>query len=224
MDDRTGKGAGIALIISALMITVTMVLHPVGGSIEHLRKISGMIVMTHSLALLSIPPMALGGWWVTKNLDPGTPLGLLAFVTFCTGLVAVMIAGAVNGLVVPLFLSRHPNIQPDELPNIQLILQYGFSINRAMDYIFIVGCCISLTMWSLMILRKKGVTFPTWLGYLGVLLCLTGVGSLALKAELTSLMGFRVVIGGLVGWIVLAGYFLYRKSNFPADLKKRVDR
>ena len=58
------KNAGISLIVFTVLIFFTMVLHPAGGSFEHLLKITSLIVVTHAVAIASIPFAVIGFWGV----------------------------------------------------------------------------------------------------------------------------------------------------------------
>ena len=54
------KKAGIALLSGAFLMLATMVLHPSGGNLRHLLKTARVIVISHSLALIAIPLLAVG--------------------------------------------------------------------------------------------------------------------------------------------------------------------
>src|SRR5882672_3468249 len=90
----------------------TMVLHPAGGSIEYIQKISTVIMTTHALAILSVPFWILGFWGLTKQLEDSSLVSLAAFIIMTVGLFAVVIAAAVNGLALPLFANHYLDAPP----------------------------------------------------------------------------------------------------------------
>ncbi|MEQ8474202.1 MAG: hypothetical protein RIC35_23605 [Marinoscillum sp.] len=199
--------AGRFLLSGAVMIIITMALHPVGGSIEHLQSVRSMIIGTHTLAILSVPILIIGFWGITQILGKDQWINLLAFVIICVGLIAVMIAAATNGLVVPFFLDQaNPDLDRTIL---SLILKYSFSLNKAMDYIFIGSCCLSVGLWSASIVRTNKL--PKWLGLVGILLSLGAIISIVAGLGLTDLLGFRTFIFGLALWILAISTILMRK-------------
>jgi protein-S-isoprenylcysteine O-methyltransferase Ste14 len=62
MNNSFEKKAGIALVVFTILLVFTMVLHPAGGSVEHLISITGIIVTTHAIAILSLPFGWMGFW------------------------------------------------------------------------------------------------------------------------------------------------------------------
>src|SRR5215212_3852432 len=101
MNNSFEKKAGISLIVFTILLVFTMVLHPAGGSIEYLISITNRIVITHSIALLSLPFGWIGFWGLTRRIGTEHFGSMLAFGMISFGLVAVMIAAATNGLVMP---------------------------------------------------------------------------------------------------------------------------
>ena len=89
-----------------------MVLHPAGGSFEHLLKITSMIVVTHAVAIASIPFAAIGFWGLTSKLGSRNFFAVTAFAVMALSLVAVLLAGTMNGIVLPLFIQHYRDAGP----------------------------------------------------------------------------------------------------------------
>ena len=68
MESHFCKSTSISLILGALLIIITMVMHPSGGSIEHIIKISKTITIAHSLAIFSLPIILFGFYGLTIKL------------------------------------------------------------------------------------------------------------------------------------------------------------
>ena len=68
MQTHFEKKAGLALIVFTTLLIFTMVLHPTGGSVEHLLTIIPVIVITHAIAILSLPFALAGFWGLTKTI------------------------------------------------------------------------------------------------------------------------------------------------------------
>ena len=211
MKNKIEKHAGVSMIIGALLATITMVLHPVGGNIEHLVKISPMIKTSHIIALFSVPFMLFGFWGLTRSIGFDKTFSVLAFATATLGLFAVMIAGAINGLAVPFFVENlnEANVERKEVA--QMILSYGFSLNQAFDYIFIGAICEAFLLWSVAIFKEK--LFPKWIAVLGVILGVGFLVALISGLVLVDLHGFRVFIFGIVIWIAAVGMVLQKTKE-----------
>ena len=168
MNTEYKKTAGLALIIGSVFLIVTMALHPAGGSFEHLLKISKVIVTAHTIAILSIPINLVGFWGFKKSFTKAWGLPMLAFTTISVGHIAALIAAALNGLVLPIFINQYKEATPEKIAAIMPILKFNSALNHAFDYIFIGAMCIAVLLWSIAILITK--EYPNWLAYLGILL------------------------------------------------------
>jgi len=213
MKNKMERGSGTALLLGSLLMIITMGLHPAGGSIEHLIKISSVIIITHSLAIISIPFIVFGFWGLTKRLYDQPLLSTFAFIIICLGMIAVLFAAAVNGLVLPLFLKHFSQASPETINLVKPILAYNTSLNHAFDFIYIGAACAATALWSIAILKTNDL--PKWIGYFGMLIALLFIVLLSTGFTLVDLTGFRVFIFGLVSWIVLTGFLIRRpvKTN-----------
>ncbi len=208
MKNQTNYYSGTALITGAAIMTITMVMHPTGGSLEHLRQISTMIIVAHSLAILSIPVTLFGFWGLTKMLSADNPWSMGAFITMCVGLFAVLLAAAVNGLALPLFISHYKETSPEMTNSLTLLLTYNSALNHAFDYIFIGGVCIAVSLWSVVVIKTS--SFPKWVGYFGLFTCILVIAGFIAGFIFVDLTGFRVFIAGLVVWMAIVGVLLKR--------------
>ena len=211
MKSKFEKAAGISLLIGSFLMFVTMVLHPVGGSFEHILKVRTMGIIAHSIALVSIPFTWIGFWGITKRLDNAPFFSRVAFSFITFGLIAVMLAAAVNGLVLTVFVERYADASPEVIDSITPILHYNGALNHAFDYIFIAGMCVSVLFWSIAILKTKG--FPIWLGWMGIVLSLVALLMWVFGFIFVDLHGFRMFIFGTAAWIVCAGFLLMRSKS-----------
>jgi len=208
--------SGPALILASVMMTITMVMHPTGGSFEHLQHISTMIIITHSLAILSIPITIFGFLGLTKRLSTDNPLSIGAFITVCIGMFAVLMAAAFNGLALPLFIGQFHNPSSEIRSSLTLLLSYNSTLNHSFDYIFIAGIVIAITLWSVVIIRTK--VFAVWVGYFGIVTCLLVIAGMAAGFLFVNLTGFRVFIAGLVVWMMIIGFILKKQVPVAPEI------
>lgn len=209
MNTNLQKQAGIALIAFTILLVLTMVLHPVGGSVERLIRISGLIIGVHALAIFSLPFGGLGFWGLTRQLGRERLLPLLGFIMACFGLIAAMLAASANGLIMPFFLQRYKDAEPAVIDSIQPVLRYSFMINLAFDYVYTIAFSLAIGCWSVSILRTR--LLSVWLGWLGLAQMAAAVVTLASGVAVNHLMGFRLFVMTMVVWLVFVGVDLYRR-------------
>ncbi|WP_109300023.1 hypothetical protein [Aquimarina sp. AU474] len=207
MDNSFYKSTGISLILGALLIIITMILHPSGGSIAHIIKISQTITITHSLAICSLPIILFGFYGLTIRILDTRRLSVLAFITISFSLIAAMFAALFNGLVLPYFLNQYADRLDQNIDILKPITNFSFAINTSLDYIFIVACCVAILLYSFIILLEN--KFPKWIGYLGIFITLFAVIGGFTSFVFTSLTGFRIFTFSIAFWILSSGALLF---------------
>ena len=211
MQTHFEKKAGLALIVFTTLMIFTMVLHPTGGSVEHLLTIIPVIVITHAIAILSLPFALAGFWGLTKTIGTDNFLAILAFSFIALGLVAVMIAAAANGLVMPLFIQTYKNASAETIASIKLVLRYSLSMNHAFDYIYTGAFCLAVMCWSITIIHTKKL--PAWIGWFGIVTAIAAVVIFITRPGMPGLHAFRLFVSCIVLWILAAGIVLSKKTG-----------
>ena len=194
------------MLIGCFLLFITMVMHSTGGDMAHILDIWGLAVSSHSIAIASIPFLAVGFSGLRARLAEADFLSKLSFSIILTGLVAVMIAGALNGLAYPFYAKVYEGASESTMATLEPITRYGFAVNHAFDYIFMGAVCSSTILWSIAMVRTK--RFPVWLGYFGILLGAVALSLWIFGFEFVDLHGFRIFIFGWVLWVVVVGYLL----------------
>jgi hypothetical protein len=198
------KQAGISLLIFIVLLVFTMVLHPAGGSVAHLIKITNIIIITHAIAILSLPFGWVGFRGLTQVLGRDRFDSILAFAFISIGLVAVLIAAATNGLTMPVFLQDYKDASPETIESIRPVLRYSFAINQAFDYVYTFAFCIAILLWSFAILRTK--TFAAWVGWLGIIVAVGAAVLFISGIAMQNLTGFRLFVSVVVLWMAVMGW------------------
>lgn len=209
MEHQFRKTTALCLYIGALLATITMVLHPTGGSMEYINRIKSVLIFSHSLAISCLPFIGFGAWGLSVLLQTANRISMLAFFVFSFSLIAAMIAAAFNGLVLPYFVGRYLNTDIDANV-LKAILGYGRYINTAMSCIFIAACVFAIGLWSVIIILKAQL--PKWIGYYGFVIIAVGIVGAFTRFNFLSVVGFSVFVFGLVSWLVLAGVFMSRRQ------------
>jgi hypothetical protein len=209
-DNRLG---GIAFILGAISGMITMSLHPVAGAHpltpDQFEKVAIFMVGVHVLAIAGIPFSFLGALALTRRLDSPGRVALTALVIYGLGLVAVMIAPAMSGLVGTEII-RKMIAHGQNLDQWRTLMEYNHIINQAFAQIFVVASCSAVALWSLMIVRSR--VLPIALGIYGLLLgpviVITMIsGSLSLDVH-----GFGLIIFSQAIWFIVAGVCLLRSE------------
>lgn len=216
MKSQPERNSGIALIAGSLLLMVTMLLHPAGGNIQYLQNTVSIIIVSHSIALLTIPFIFVGFWGLTKKLGTDNFISLIAFPILLFGLIAGMIAAAINGLALPIFVQNYKEATPDIIGSLKPTLKFILSLNQAFDFIYIGAMCLSTLFWSVAILLTKKI--PAWLGYLGMVLSLIAIVMLTSGFVFINLHGFRLFILGNIIWTILIGIILMRSHVYTTKI------
>jgi hypothetical protein len=204
------KASGASLLVGCLLAAITMTLHPVGGDIAHISKMKNALFFSHSLAIVCMPLLSFGFWGLTQLLMTKSKTALLAFIILSFGLFAAMIAGCINGLILPKFASNY-NMNDDAIKTVEKIIQYGFVINLMMTYIFISATALSLGIWSILIIKNQQIS--AWLGYFGLVVLAIGLLSVGFKFNFTNLLGFKTFIFLIVSWKIAVGITMIKGTS-----------
>ncbi len=193
-----------------------MVLHPSGGSFEHMLKISAVVMGTHTLALIAIPFILYGFLGLTKKLNGDEFYSKMAFIAILMGLFAVMCAALINGLTLPLYINQYKTASKEIIDSIKPIIYYNSSLNHAFDLVFIGSVCFAVTFWSIAVFRTQ--TLPMWTAYFGITLSLIAIVALIAGFVFFDLTGFRVFIAGFAIWTITIGKLLDKDTNAATNL------
>ena len=206
MNQQSPKTTGISLLIGSLLMFITMLLHPGAGG--GLTEGYTFAIVSHGLAIFSVPFSLLGFWGLAQVLQEDAFLSRIALSIMIIGLFAAVMAASLNGLAMPMFAL---GMKPEWKELADPIFAYNRSLNHAFDYILITAMFISTFLWSVSILRLK--VLPTWLGYLGISLFVIGITAIVAGFYVLDVGGFRTLIYGWAIWIVGVGFRLLEQRK-----------
>lgn len=221
-DDRK---SGIALVAGSLGGLLTMAIHPTGGGslppgqVEHLARLSAI---AHSIAIVSFVLLFLGACGLTRRLAAAARtvnpdrLAFAAVVTFGFACVAILIAAAVSGFIVPDILRHMARDDAANIPQYHLVVDAVFQFNQAFARIYSIGTSIAIALWSAAALRNGGIGRGIAL-YGCVVAILVALGIVAGHLRL-DVHGMAAVVLGQGIWFILAGAQLCRRQDSPAPV------
>lgn len=209
MSSSFEKQAGLLLIIFTVLILLTMILHPAGGNFQHLLKYVPIVIISHSIAIGSLPFGAIGFWGLSRRLGTDNILSIAGFAFAILALIAALLAATTNGLTLPLFVLYNKDISPETIDSLKPNLSYIHSVNAAFDYIYTGAFSIAIAAWSLSALKSR--RFPRPLAVWGIVVAIGVIVMAIFAASPASLYGFYVFAAGLISWTIFAGMALIRK-------------
>ncbi len=210
---------GIAFIVGALGMVITMIFHPTGSDLLHQNREMAqrgemIAVATHSLALFCIPLLFYGFWGVYKKFGKDSPLASAALVSYLFAAFAVMCAGIFSGLIAPNVTNQMLSADESTRKLLSEFLHYNFLINQGFTKVFVVGSSISIILWSVLIFKKS--KFAKAIGIIGFII--SGISLLAFFAGHLKLdvHGFGLFAFAQSIWTILLGIFLFTQQKLKA--------
>jgi hypothetical protein len=205
METFSRKLSGTCLLIGAAMAVLTMILHPVGGSMAHIVKIKGVLIFSHALAIACMPLIAFGLWGLSKTLATQNRMAILSLFIAMFGLGAATLAGVINGLVLPQFAANYVGKETNDLG---AILNYARLFNKSLAYVFMAAITVAILLWSLLIIARGQLS--KWLGYYGLVVFVFGIAALCSTSNMTSVSLFAAFVFGMASWLVAVGILLLK--------------
>ncbi|MGA8029506.1 MAG: hypothetical protein WB992_20380 [Bryobacteraceae bacterium] len=156
-DDRK---SGIALIAGSFGGLLTVAIHPrasgslTAGQVAHLAVASAA---AHSLAIVSFVILFLGACGLVRRIAAADRIAFAAIVIYGFACVAILIAAAVSGFIVPDIMLRMVRDVPAAAQQWKIVISGIFQINQAFARIYAVGAFLAIFLWSISALRNGGL-------------------------------------------------------------------
>ena len=154
------RKSGIALIAGSIGGIVTMTIHPTASGVltpaqfEHLAVVSAI---AHSLAMVSFLILVLGAFGLTRRLAAPDRLAFSGLVVYIFAAIAVLIATAVSGFIIPAIMRHMIRDVPTTAQQWHIVIDSIFQINQAFSRIFTVAASVAVALWSASALRNGGL-------------------------------------------------------------------
>jgi len=209
-DNRKG---GIALISGTLGTIVTMALHPTGHDLlapGRFQSVALLITAVHSLALLCLPILFLGGLVLTRHLLAADRYSIVALVFYGFALVAVMVAAVASGLIAPglgkLILDADAASNASVSQAWRVAFNFNGMINQAFAKVFVVSSSTAIFVWSLAMRRQRiwasSAIYGLFLAPITIVVLLSGHLSLGVH-------GFGMIVLLQALWFVTVGAAMF---------------
>lgn len=202
-DDRK---SGSVLIAGALGLIVTMALHPIPTAsltAEQVVRLMRMSGIAHSIAMVSALLLFLGASGLTRSIQAADRIAFAALVTFGFACIAVLIATAVSGFIMPGIMELMLRDTPANARQWQIVSTGIFQINQAFSRIYSVAASLAMILWSVSALRnggfRRGVAIYGCIGAPIVVIAIA-IGHLRLDVH-----GMAAVVVVQAAWFILVG-------------------
>ncbi|HMF57789.1 MAG TPA: hypothetical protein VK619_15710 [Pyrinomonadaceae bacterium] len=207
---------GIALIFGSLGMVVTMLFHPTGHDLlaqaDQLARRNEMIaVVTHSLALASIPVLFFGFLGLSKRLGWDHALVPAALVAYGFGAVAAMCAAVFSGLVAPVLTRQMLTADDSTQQVLDAVFHHNGLLNQGFAKVFVVASSLAIVFWSVSILRIG--SFARAAGLVGCFVGLVGLAGILSGHLRLDVHGFALFIFAQSVWTILIGVLLCRPGD-----------
>jgi hypothetical protein len=200
------RKSGIALTAGSLGLIITMAMHPIptaslpAEQMVHLMRLSGI---AHSIAMVSALLLFLGACGLTRSILAADGMAFAALVIFGFACVAVLIATAVSGFIVPGIMELMLRDAPANARQWQIVNAGIFQINQAFSRIYSVAASLAMILWSASALRNggfgRGVAIYGCIGAPIVVIAIA-IGHLRLDVH-----GMAAVVLVQAVWFILVG-------------------
>lgn len=208
------RKSGIALIAGSIGGLITMAIHPTAAGVltpvqfERLAVVSGI---AHSLAMISFLLIALGAFGLTQRLAAPDRLAFSGLVVYLFAGVALLIATAVSGFIIPSIMRHMIRDSPAAAPQWHIVIDAIFQVNQAFSRIYTVATSAAIILWSASALRNGGLSRGIAIyGCIASSVLIVGIciGHLKLNVH-----GMAVVVLAQAIWLIASGIQL---RNAPA--------
>jgi hypothetical protein len=203
------RRSAIALIAASVGMIITMVSHP-GGKIApaEVDHVARMLIVVHSLALLSVPVILLGAWGMTRRIGGADRLAWAGLVLYALASVAVMNAAVCDGLIAPTLIRKIVAATAETRDVWQTLMNFNFQMNQAFARVYAVGSSLAVVLWAVSILRYKALGWGV--GIYGVVLGVVTVAGILSGYLTPDRHGFGMLVFGQAIWFLIVAGGLWR--------------
>jgi hypothetical protein len=183
-----------------------MAIHPTSGGVltpAQFERLAVVSALAHSLAMVSFLILVLGAFGLTRRLGAPDRLAFSGLVVFVFSAVAILIATAVSGFIVPNIMRHMIRDAPAAAPQWHIVIDAIFQINQAFSRIYTVATSGAIILWSASALRNGGLSRGIAIyGCVASSLLIVGICVGHLKLDVH---GMTIVVLAQAIWLIGAG-------------------
>jgi hypothetical protein len=205
------------LIALAVLTAVFMAMHPTSGTHDAdefvartARGIPGNAAV-HGILIVLMLLMAPCFLALRDVLGPHRLVVRVGLVAFIVGSAGGVVAGLINGFIVPGVASRRSDTEHSARDAIVPVFELAREANATCARVCVLGLCMSAVLWSAALLSAPG--HRRWVGAAGAVCGVLPIVLLATGHLPTNVAGFGVFVVAHAVWSLLSGIVLVRARS-----------
>jgi hypothetical protein len=209
---RHGKAYGAILLSGSAVLLVMGLMHPSAipwGDDTALAKLAVIDAFAHSLAILGTWLVLLGLVGLSRMLGVERAPVMAALIAFAMASVAVVVAAALDGFVVPKLAQQWTEADNAAGGDIRRLVRFCVLTASALTRIYLLLGTVAVSLWSWVIYRDR---LNYGLPWVGAMVCVAGVAMLIGGSAYISAHEVLALVAAQTVWMLLAALLMIRKE------------
>ncbi len=209
---RHEKAYGAILLSGSAVLLVMGLMHPSAipwGDDTALARLAVIDAFAHSLAILGTWLVLLGLVGLSRMLGMERVTVIAALAAFALASVAVVVAAALDGFVVPKLAQQWTAAGNAAGGDIKLIIRFCVLTASSLTRIYLLLGAVAVSLWSWVIYRDR---LSDGLPWVGAVVCIAGVAMLMGGSAYTSAHEVLALVAGQTVWMLLVASLMIRKE------------
>jgi hypothetical protein len=209
---RHETGYGATLISGSAVLLVMGVMHPSAipfGDNAALARMAFIDAVAHSLAILGTWLVLVGPVGLSRMLGLQRVTVLAALVAFALLALAVVVAAALDGFVVPRLTEQWMNVDSSARGDLRQLIQFCVLLASSLTRIYLLLGAIAISLWSWVIYHDR---LSRGLAWVGAVVGVVGIATLFGGPAYVSVHEVLALVAGEAAWMILAGLLMIHRG------------
>jgi hypothetical protein len=207
---QSSTHAGALLIVGSLVLLAMTGVHPAHvplGDADGIARLAWVDGFAHSLAILGAGLLLAGQVGLSRWLGLERSVVAVALVAAALPATAIVVAAACDGFVIPQLADEWMRADAGGRATLEALMRFCVLLASALTRIYMLLIALAVLLWSWAIRRER---LDPGLPWLGLLVGIAGVASLAGGPAYVSVHELLLLVLGQSAWMVWAGVRMMR--------------
>jgi hypothetical protein len=207
---RQEKAYGAILLTGSGVLLVMGVMHPSAlpwGDDTALARMAVIDAFAHSLAILGTWLVLLGLVGLSRSLGLQRATVMAALLAFALASVAVVVAAALDGFVVPKLAQQWTGADIAAGADLKRLIRFCVLTASSLTRIYLLLGAVAVSLWSWVIYRDR---LNDGLPWVGAVVCVAGIATLIGGSAYISAHEVLALVAAQAVWMLLAGLLMFR--------------
>lgn len=212
---RHENAYGAILLSGSVVLLVMGAMHPIAipwGDDVALSRLAAIDAFAHSLAVLGTWLVMLGLIGLSRMLGLQRVTVMAALAAFALASVAVVVAAALDGFVIPKLAQEWTNADNAGGRDLQELVRFCVLAASSLTRIYLLLGAVAVSLWSWVIYRNR---LSAGLPWVGAVVCLAGMAMLIGGSAYISAHEVLILVAGQAVWMLLAALLMFRNHVKP---------